>query len=249
MLAESPEQIPLLVAGEYGGGRVLAFAGDSTWQWWRQGLSTTHRRFWRQVVLWLARRDDLTRNDVWIDLPQRRFPVGSRMAFTAGARTAMGDVIPNARLSATLTGPDGQPTPVRLSRKGDEFAGVIDRLTQPGSYQISVTALDADGQQLGSATAHFEVMDQDVELSNPAADPDQMARLANLTRESGGRVVAPEQLPSLLKEIQQNPPQMVEEVLTRWQLADTWWDAWLVLGCLVGLLTVEWFLRKRWGLV
>ncbi len=92
-------------------------------------------------------------------------------------------------------------------------------------------------------------MDQDVELSNPAADPDQMARLANFTRESGGRVVAPEQLPALLEEIKQNPPKMVEEVLTRWQLADTWWDAWLVLACLVALLGTEWFLRKRWGLV
>ena len=97
LLAESPDHVPLLVAGEYGGGRVLAFAGDSTWQWWRQGQSAVHRRFWRQVVLWLARRDDLTRHDVWVDLPQRRFPAGSRVAFTAGARTAMGDVIAGRR--------------------------------------------------------------------------------------------------------------------------------------------------------
>ena len=242
-------EIPLLVAGQYGGGRVLALAGDSTWQWWRQGLSTMHRRFWRQVILWLARRDDLTRNDVWIDLPQRRFPVGSRVTFSTGARTAMGDVIPDARLTATLTGPVGQPAPIRLAVKGEEFSGTIDRIIQPGSYQISVVAVDMSGQQLGTSTASFEVMDQDVELSNPAADPDQMARLANFTRESGGRVVAPEQLPALLEEIQQNPPKMVEEVLTRWQLADTWWDAWLVLACLVALLGTEWFLRKRWGLV
>ncbi len=85
VVAESQNNDPLLVAGEYGGGRVLAFAGDSTWQWWRQGLSAQHRRFWRQVILWLARRDDLTRNDVWIDLPQRRFAAGSRVTFTAGA--------------------------------------------------------------------------------------------------------------------------------------------------------------------
>jgi hypothetical protein len=41
----------------------------------------------------------------------------------------------------------------------------------------------------------------------------------------------------------------VEQVLTKWQLADTWWDAWLVLGSFAALLTIEWFLRKRWGLV
>ncbi len=249
VLAEAREEIPLLVAGEYGGGRVLAFAGDSTWQWWRQGLSTVHRRFWRQVILWLARRDDLTRNDIWIDLPQRRFAVGSRVTFSTGARTAMGDPIPDARIAAALTGPDKQAAPIALAAKGGEFTGAMDRIMQPGNYQISVVASDAGGQPLGTATASFEVMDQDVELSNPAADPDQMARLANLTRDSGGRAVAPEQLSALLEEIQKNPPKMVEEVLTRWQLADTWWDAWLVLACLVALLGIEWYLRKRWGLV
>jgi uncharacterized membrane protein len=249
LLAESPDHVPLLVAGEYGGGRVLAFAGDSTWQWWRQGQSALHRRFWRQVVLWLARRDDLTRHDVWIDLPQRRFAVGSRVSFTTGARTAIGDVITDAVLSASLASPDGQSAPLRLSRQGSDHVGTLERIAQPGSYQINVTAADAAGQPLGQATAHFEVMDQDVEFANPAADPDQMARLADLTRDSGGRAVASEQLAALLKEIKQSPPELVEEVLTKWQLADTWWDAWLVLSCLAGLLTAEWFLRKRWGLV
>ncbi|MHB0957987.1 MAG: glutamine amidotransferase [Pirellulaceae bacterium] len=249
VLAESSDRVPLLVAGEYGGGRVLAFAGDSTWQWWRQGQSALHRRFWRQIVLWLARRDDLTRHDVWIDLPQRRFAAGSRVSFTAGARTALGDVIADAVLSATLASPDGQSTPLRLSRQGNDHLGTLERITQPGSYQINVTAQDAAGQPLGEATAHFEVLDQDVEFANPAADPDQMARLADLTRDSGGKAVAPEQLTALLEEIKQHPPELVEDVLTKWQLADTWWDAWLVLSCLVALLTTEWFLRKRWGLV
>ncbi len=189
LLAESPDHLPLLVAGEYGGGRVLAFAGDSTWQWWRQGQSALHRRFWRQIVLWLARRDDLTRHDVWIDLPQRRFAMDSRVSFTAGARTALGDVVPGAVLSASLTGPDSPSTPLRLSRQGNDHVGTLEGIAQPGSYQIDVTAADAAGQPLGRATAHFEVLDQDVEFANPAADPDQMARLADLTRDSGGRVV------------------------------------------------------------
>ncbi len=249
ILAVSQNDDPLLVAGEYGRGRVLAFAGDSTWQWWMRGMSTLHRRFWRQVILWLARRDDLTRNDIWIDMPQRRFAAGSRVAFTTGARTAMGDVIPDAQLTAHLVATGKQAVPIPLSATEGEFRGLLDRISEPGSYQISVVATDKAGQQLGIATANLEVLDQDVELSNPAADPDQMERLASLTRQSGGRAVAPEQLPALLEEIRQNPPQMVEEVLTRWQLADTTWDAWLVLSCLVALLGVEWFLRKRWGLV
>jgi hypothetical protein len=76
-----------------------------------------------------------------------------------------------------------------------------------------------------------------------------MQRLAVLTSDAGGKAIAPEQLPDLLKQIQENPPELVQEVLTRWQLGDTWWDAWLVVLALVGLLGGEWFLRKKWGLV
>ena len=125
--------------------------------------------------------------------------------------------------------PAAKSTPLRLGRQGDEHAGSIEKVTLPGRYTLKVSATDAAGQPLGETTAHFDVMDQDVEFANPAADPDQMARLANLTRDSGGRPLAPEQLAPLLEEIRDHPPELVEEVLTKWQVADTWWDAWLIL--------------------
>lgn len=37
VLLETPDKRPLLVAGEYGRGRVLAFAGNSTIRWWQHG--------------------------------------------------------------------------------------------------------------------------------------------------------------------------------------------------------------------
>jgi uncharacterized membrane protein len=249
VLAESSEGVPLLVAGQYGAGRVLAFAGDSTWQWWRTGLHTAHRRFWRQMILWLARRDDLTRSDVWIEMPQRRLTVGSGASFTTGVRTAMGDPLPEARVTTTLIDPEGQSVTLSLANQGTQYAGTTEPLTRPGDYQVRTEARDVAGNPLGSCVTNFEVLDQDVELSNPAADPDQLARLAGLTRDSGGRLIAVEQLRELLESIKQQPPQTVDEVLTRWQLGDTPQDAWLVLACLAGLLTLEWFLRKHWGLV
>ena len=42
---------------------------------------------------------------------------------------------------------------------------------------------------------------------------------------------------------------MESEVQTKWQLADTAPDAWALLLLFVGLLTTEWILRKKWGLV
>jgi hypothetical protein len=62
-------------------------------------------------------------------------------------------------------------------------------------------------------------------------------------------VVAPEQVPALLEDIRDRPPDLEIEVQTKWQLADTARDAWSVLLLFVLVLTGEWFLRKKWGLV
>jgi hypothetical protein len=248
VLAETADQQPLLVAGDYGRGRTLAFAGNSTRRWWQYGRQSEHRRFWRQVILWLARRDDADRNDVWIKLTQRRFALGASVTFAAGARTATGDVITDAELTARLTAPDGQRQDVRLAAEGDEFSGTLDELPDAGDYLIEIEASQG-GQVLGTARANFQVLDRDIELSNTAPNYELMARLANLTQTAGGRPVAPEALPDVMEEIQENRLSVEVEVESRWQLADTALDAWLCLFVLVALLGSEWALRKTWGLV
>ena len=62
-------------------------------------------------------------------------------------------------------------------------------------------------------------------------------------------MVAPEQVTALLQGLRDRPPELEIEVQTKWQLADTARDAWLFFACFAALLTAEWVLRKKWGLV
>ncbi len=73
VLADAGEGKPLLVSHNYGAGRVLAFGGDTTWHWWMRGFETAHKRFWRQIVLWLARKDQAMEGNVWVRMEKRRF--------------------------------------------------------------------------------------------------------------------------------------------------------------------------------
>ena len=246
VLLETPQQQPILVSGEYGKGRTLAFAGESTYLWPMHGFEKEHKRFWRQVVLWLVRRDDLNRDDVWIKLDQRRFSPGSRVVVEAGARTGAGDPIATARLDTVLIHPGGKKEPFSLSQDEDHFTGTL-QPTAPGDYAIETTAFEG-AKELGKARAEFLVFDRDVELSNPSADADLMASLAAWTKAEGGRAVAPEELPGLLAELADKPPEY-EERQTRWKLAATGPDAWAFFLALTALLSGEWFLRKKWGLV
>ncbi len=246
VLLETNKEEPILVSGEYGRGRVLAFAGESTYLWQMHGFEREHKRFWRQIVLWLVRRDDLEKDDVWVKLDRRRFYPGAKVSIAAGARTSGGDPIEGATLDAVLISPDGSRQPIRLSADKEQFVGSIE-VTRPGDYAIETTASEA-GRTLGTARAEFLVFDRDVELSNPSADPDQMAALAAWTKEEGGRAVAPEELPTLLAEIAERP-QEYDERQTKWRLGSTPTDAWLFFLLLTGVLTGEWWLRKKWGLV
>jgi hypothetical protein len=246
VLLETPQQQPLLVSGEYGGGRTLAFAGESTYLWPLHGFGKEHNRFWRQVILWLAGRDEASRDEVWIKLEQRRFNPGSRVHFEAGARTSAGDTLSGARLETSLLHPDGHREPLNLSRDEEQFRGSV-QPAAPGDYAIETTAYDGE-KQLGSAKAEFLIFDRDVELSTPAADPELMASLAAWTRQEGGRAVAPEELPKLLSDLAAKPPEY-EVRQTRWKLGGTSGDAWGMFLAMTGLLSIEWFLRKRWGLV
>jgi uncharacterized membrane protein len=246
VLLETPQGQPLLVSGEYGGGRTLAFAGESTFRWPLHGFGREHNRLWRQVILWLVRRDDLNRDDVWIKLDQRRLNPGSRLTVRAAARTAAGDALADARLETTLIHPDGRREPLALSRDQDEFRGILQPAV-PGDYAVETTAFEG-ARIVGNARAEFLVFDRDVEFSTPAADPDLMASLAGWTRQEGGRTVAPEELPQLLGEVAKKPPEY-EVRQTRWKLAGTSGNAWLMLMMLAGAFTAEWYLRKRWGLV
>ncbi|HEX5106348.1 MAG TPA: glutamine amidotransferase, partial [Pirellulaceae bacterium] len=116
VLLETPQKQPLLVSGEYGKGRTLAFAGESTYLWPLHGFEKEHKRFWRQVILWLVRRDDLNRDDVWIKLDQRRLSPGTRAIVEAGARTGAGDPIKNARMETFLIRPGNKKEKFDLSQ-------------------------------------------------------------------------------------------------------------------------------------
>ena len=237
-LAATETGLPLLVAREYGLGRVLVFAVDSTWRWAMQGSAGSYKRFWRQFVLWLARRDDFDGERLWLKLARRRISVGSPLVFDAGLTLPDGTLVQGSSLSATVIDPAGNSRYVRLSKNSESFSGTIAGCTEPGDWRVVVKADD----QGGEAAARFVVYRQDLELANPRANTLLMQQIASAT---DGGVRLPEELPSIFKEIGQAPPVFT----TSEDWSSTLWDNWIIISMFAGCLCTEWFFRKRWGLV
>lgn len=239
--ARSPEGAPLLLATEVGRARVAAFAGDTTYLWPLAGNAEEHQRFWRQMILWLARKEEDTDQPVWARVEPRNFPPSAPATIAFGARDKDGQPITDAEFKAQVVSPDGQTHPVTPRRTGNEYSAEFTRTEQPGDYWVRVSAT-RNGTALGfDALTRFIIDARDLELDQPAADPGLLQELATL---SGGVFLAPEEVGSFLQRLRERKYPDLTQIRTI-----SLWDNWSLLLAFVTLMTAEWAFRKKRGLV
>lgn len=253
VLAESNHGEPILIAQNYGDGRVLAFAGDTTYRWvvdpQKQQM---HGRFWRQLVLWLAKQEN-AEGSVWIKPDTRRLPMHSELGFSVGIRSRGGVDLKDGNYTVTVVSPDGLKTPVPTARTATDERGTFVKTNAPGEYLLTVHGKAKDpssGEMIeGDASAHFLVYEEDVEMMRRAADHDFLKKLAAA---GGGDFHRIEELPAFLRRMQseewtRNKPKMVLHPDWRTMRRSSFLMIFFVL--FVTMLSLEWLLRRRWGMV
>jgi uncharacterized membrane protein len=257
VLAESdPGKQPMLVWKLFGKGRVLVFAGDTTYRWIdldnENGLKD-FQRFWQRTVLWLARQED-TESNLKIELPSRRMASGEPFDFNLALRDKGGNDVKDANFTVTLIDPKGTTIPLTTGRDKSGEHGTVEKekVASPGEYRIKVSGKgkDIDGAPVdGKEEARFLIYQDETETTRRAADHDFLKKLAAT---GGGEFHQADELAAYLKQLAAQPlPQERPK-------ANVWpdWRRNQLSGFLVTffilfvvLLSLEWFLRRRWGLV
>lgn len=242
VLAESESKEPLLVVQGYDRGRTMAFAADTTYLWHLGGFAAEHQQFWRQVILWLAHKDSQGDDSIWVKLEGRRFRPGQPVPMTFGARDEEGKPLEGVEFSVNVVGPEGRKHKLSPQRDGDFNSATFAETTLPGEYRIEVGAIKA-GQPVGfSASARFVVFEQDLELYNPAADPSLLQEISSVTQ---GIFVRPEDFRGFLEKL-------LEKGLNREMTQNhviSLWDNWILIVVFVTVMSLEWFIRKKRGMV
>lgn len=240
--ATSPEGVPLLFATTVQRSRIAAFAGDTTYLWYTVSKQAdAHQRFWRQMILWLARKEADTDQPVWVRVQPRNLAPGGAAALAFGARAADGSTLEDAEFTVEITGPDGEKSMASPRQSGGEHSAEHTKTLVPGDYWIRVSAR-RNGQSLGfDAFTRFIVDARDLELDYPSADYEFLKELSSIT---GGLALKPEEVDGLLERLKAAK----FSDLTRVQHI-TLWDNWWFLLLFVSLMSLEWFLRKKRGMV
>jgi len=241
-VTSGPNPEPMMLTMETGRGRVIAYGGD-TWVWARaEEGRLVHRKFWRQVIFWLAHKEDQGDDQIKLAIDRRRVAVGQSLELTVTARDAKGAPITDVSYETKVEREGGSAAgePVDLYTRGDESRGSYPALGEPGDYRVTVVG-KRGGKEIGRDSSRFLVYQDDRELDNPSADAELASQIAEIT---SGEAVPPERLAEHIKGIDQSA---FTEYVTATERR--LWDNWPFLLLFTAVLTAEWWLRKRNGWV
>lgn len=257
---------PILVGANVANGRTLAFAGDTTWQSWRRSPEALepYARFWRQAMLWLAKREEAD-TSAWIALDRRRLPAGDRVGFTVGLKDKTGNPVSKAKFTVKVVGPNKEESEVPTGPESERERGYFWKTALPGEYEVTVKAIDqADKEsKVETGKARFLVYAEDLENLRPAADYELLTKIAQA---SGGKFHLADEtkLVQFLENLQASESPLHKPRMNLWpdwrrtpasdtvgdQVATLWSSAALLCFLLfTACLCTEWFLRRKWGMV
>jgi uncharacterized membrane protein len=231
---------PLLVTGYFPRGRTLFLALDSTWRWQFRFGSSYFERFWRNALRWLALGRLRSGDRQFRVEPERsRYDLSERVVIEARVLDDDFRPVEADEYEVRWEGPTGRAERVALPAVPDragEFRGGL-QVERPGLYRVWI---EVEGQR--RASADFEVVIPSREGAEPAPDPQTLAAVASV---SGGVATTHADLGPLLAQFPGDEERR-EPISSR--LVDVW-DRWSTLLLVLGLLSAEWWLRKRRELV
>jgi uncharacterized membrane protein len=236
-LNSGSRKLPLLVTQNYGRGRTAVMATSGTWRWqMSQPLGDpAHDLFWQQLLRWLVLDSP---GQVVVTAPGQTLMDDSQIQLTANVRDKDYMPITDAKVTAHLIGPDGLSALVDMTPAADTPGVFRANWTaeKPGSYLAEVTA----SGQTENGTLPFERIDGVAENFHTEQNRELLEKLAS---ETGGRYWKPDELTRLPNEISYSDAGIsVRDIKELWNMP-------VVFLWLLFLMSAEWLLRRKWGVV
>ena len=239
---------PLLTIGRFGKGRTLALMSDDAWRWnfiavGNKESPQNHLKLVRQAVRWLAQEPSFEQVQLY---PIAAAQPGEKAQIKL--KVSKDDFTPTRQATVQLRifGPEGEPTVVAAAADSEEGEYTGEFIpTKEGTHRVEAEASLA-GKVLGKDRASFTAAFAYGETDDGLPRLDLLKQIAENSKGEYFSINdwndrALEKIAAKLESIA--PSQLVEQRQTR--LWSTLWPFAIVLT----LLSIEWWLRRKWGLI
>jgi hypothetical protein len=241
--------MPLVVIGRYGAGKVFFHGSDDTWRWRRHTGELVYDSYWVQVVRTLMPTSG-TGGDPGSRLgrltpSKRRYRYGERVEVQVRIEDAASLSRLEENVPITVRDKDDAPVARLEGKRLSGSSSVFESAFVPpgaGTYTLSVDPSVfptlAPGEE--SPAAPIQVEGATLESARVEADHDALARLA---QETGGVMVPLDRMDSVFASLRDRSLQIPDDV------SETLWDSKLVLILFIVGISLEWILRKAYGMI
>lgn len=231
---------PVVASRRFGKGMIVLMNAEGLWQWdffpSSNESGETYKELWAQLLQWSATYSE--------------FLPGQEYSLRLSSQLVLPGTPVSARIGRRKGGTSSSAPKVRVYSGGTvvqelDAAAVSDAenrwmavvsMEKPGTYKVEVAG------ETGTACAVLEVQNPPVESDNRSVDRQFMERLAAGT---GGRVVDESEVAAILKPREK----AVDPTDTSKAVWVPVWDRWWFLCGMLLCFAIEWFVRRRNGLL
>ncbi len=236
---------PLVAVRNVNKQKSMAVTGYGLWRWrlMAQGTPQTEKllaTFLSNSIRWLTTRDD--NRPVKVTPTKDAYTQGEPMEFVGQVYDANANPVENAQLKVTARREGKEYTTTLRPIGNGRYEGVLEGLNE-GDYTFSASA-NTEGQPLGDDAGRFSVGELALEFQDTRMNAQLLRQLAGRT---GGKFYTPETFANLVDELRNTPTFVPKEIHSAQEFELWHWKYMLALVVL--LFAVEWFVRKRAGML
>jgi len=238
-----PLNVPLIVARKLGSKRSIAVLAEDIWKWKLQTATKNldlFDRFINSSVKWLNTSEE--QKQVNIKTSKKIYSLGEEVEFTGQVYDATFNPVSDAEVKVNVTS-SGEKSEIILNSVGNGLYEGTFQTNKPGDYSFSGEA-NLDKSKLGTDAGSFNIGEVDIEMVNPRMNYEFLKSLADRT---GGEYFDQKNYAELFPLLKRINESASKEKLVTSEIS-LWSTEWL-MAAIILLFAIEWFLRKRAGML
>ncbi len=242
LLTNSYGKLPLVATQHYGNGKTLLIGLDSTWRWRLGHGDIVHYRFWGNVLRWMVAAPLEGKGKyVTLSSDKEKYQVGETA--TVYAKVVDKEYFPLSKgevfveVTDTYGRSERQPMELTDEKKGMYQLKYPIRASGVYRLQSAVPSLGEEGFQ-----AAIKISGESVSLEQNSLQMNRKV-LERIAAKAGGAFHTMETASSIPEQIPYSEREMTDVKM------QGLWDSSYAIIAFVGIMTLEWILRKKKGYV